>query len=207
MTANTWQTPLDLSYEVDLWGRVRRSFESARADAQASLADFDNVLLTLQADVAENYFRLRALDAEIATVSGTIDLRNEQVQLVRSRFNGGIGNDLDIARAETELGHDRGRSRRRWRSNGRNWKMPSPFWIGANPFDLPFARHHGTELEPATAGNSRRAAGRFAGTPAGCGRERSAQLAVGQRTHRRGQGVVFSGIHADRLGRLFERRR
>jgi multidrug efflux system outer membrane protein len=82
---------------------VRRSFESARADAQASYADFATVLLTLDADVAENYFRLRALDAEIATVAGTIDLRHEQVKLVHSRFNGGIGNDLDIARAETEL--------------------------------------------------------------------------------------------------------
>ena len=103
ITANTWQTPLDLSYEVDLWGRVRRGFESARADAQGSLAAFANVLLTLQADVAQNYFRLRALDAEIATVSGTVGLRKEQVRLVRSRFNGGIGNELDIARAETEL--------------------------------------------------------------------------------------------------------
>jgi hydrophobe/amphiphile efflux-1 (HAE1) family protein/NodT family efflux transporter outer membrane factor (OMF) lipoprotein len=103
LTANTWQTPLDLSYEIDLWGRVRRGFESARADAQGSLAAFGNVLLTLQADVAQNYFRLRALDAEIATVTGTVDLRKEQVRLVRSRFTGGIGNDLDIARAETEL--------------------------------------------------------------------------------------------------------
>ncbi|HXC98752.1 MAG TPA: efflux transporter outer membrane subunit [Verrucomicrobiae bacterium] len=103
LTADTYSAPLDLSYEIDLWGRVRRSFESAHADAQASLAAFDNVLLTLQADVAQNYFRLRALDAEIATVSGTVDLRKEQVQLVQGRFNGGIGNDLDIARAQTEL--------------------------------------------------------------------------------------------------------
>jgi NodT family efflux transporter outer membrane factor (OMF) lipoprotein len=103
LTASTWQAPLDLSYEIDLWGRVRRGFESARADAQASLASFSTVLLTLQSDVAQNYFRLQALDAEIATVDGTVDLRKEQVRLVRSRFHGGIGNDLDIARAETEL--------------------------------------------------------------------------------------------------------
>lgn len=103
LTANTWATPLDLSYEVDLWGRVRRNFEGARADAQSSLADFYNVLLTLQSDVAENYFGLRSLDAEIAIVKGTVDLRHEQVRLVRSRFKGGIGNDLDLARAETEL--------------------------------------------------------------------------------------------------------
>jgi multidrug efflux system outer membrane protein len=103
LTADTYSAPLDLSYEIDLWGRVRRSFESAHADAQASLAAFGNVLLTLQSDVAQNYFRLRALDAEIATVSGTVDLRKEQVELVQGRFNGGIGNDLDIARAQTEL--------------------------------------------------------------------------------------------------------
>jgi multidrug efflux system outer membrane protein len=94
---------LDLSYEIDLWGRVRRGFESARADAQASLADYYNVLLTLQADVAEIYFALRSLDAEISTVSATVGLRKEQVQLVRSRFEGGIGSELDVARAETEL--------------------------------------------------------------------------------------------------------
>jgi multidrug efflux system outer membrane protein len=103
ITANTFSMPLDLSYEVDLWGRVRRSFESARADAQASLASFYGVLLTLQADVAQNYFAIRALDAEIATVDGTVGLRKEQVQLVRSRFDGGVGSDLDVARAETEL--------------------------------------------------------------------------------------------------------
>ena len=103
ITANTFNMPLDLSYEVDLWGRVRRSFESARADAQASLANYYGVLLTLQADVAQNYFSIRALDAEIATVTATVDLRHEQVALVRSRFDGGIGSDLDVARAETEL--------------------------------------------------------------------------------------------------------
>lgn len=103
LTANSFSLPLDLSYEVDLWGRVRRGFESARADAEASLATFYNVLLTLQSDVAENYFTLRSMDAEIATVTGTVRLRQEQVRLVRSRFEGGIGSELDVARAETEL--------------------------------------------------------------------------------------------------------
>lgn len=103
VTASTFNMPVDLSYEVDLWGRVRRSFESARADAQASLASFYNVLLTLQGDVAQNYFAIRALDAEIATVDATVGLRKEQVQLVRGRFDGGVGSELDVARAETEL--------------------------------------------------------------------------------------------------------
>jgi len=103
ITANTIQAPLDLSYELDIWGRVRRGFESARDDAQAALANYYNVLLTLQSDVAQNYFALRSLDAEIATVAGTVGLRQEQVQLVRSRYEGGIGNELDLAQAETEL--------------------------------------------------------------------------------------------------------
>jgi len=103
ITANAWSAPLDLSYEIDLWGRVRRGFESARADAQASLANYYNVLLTLQSDVAQNYFALRSLDAEIATVAGTVNLRKEQVELVRSRYEGGVGNELDLDRAQTEL--------------------------------------------------------------------------------------------------------
>ncbi len=103
ITATTFSTPVDLSYEVDLWGRVRRSFESAREDAQASLADFYNVVLTLQSDVAQTYFQIRSKDAEIATVRGTVGLREEQVKLVRSRFEGGVGSELDVAQAETEL--------------------------------------------------------------------------------------------------------
>jgi NodT family efflux transporter outer membrane factor (OMF) lipoprotein len=103
ITANTFTTPVDLSYEVDIWGRVRRYFEGARADAQASLADFYNVLLTLNSDVAEDYFSLRGLDAEIAAVNNTVELRHEQVKLVRGQFEGGIGSQLEVAQAETEL--------------------------------------------------------------------------------------------------------
>ena len=103
ITANTFSTPLDLSYEVDLWGRVRRSFESARYDAQASLADYYNVQLTVQADVAQDYFALCELDAENGIVIGTVALRHEQVNVVQSRYNGGIGSELEVAQAQTEL--------------------------------------------------------------------------------------------------------
>ena len=103
ITVNTFRVPLDLSYEVDLWGRVRRSFEGARADAQSLLAAMHNVALMLHADVAQNYFALRSLDAELATVQGQVALRQELVRLADSRFQGGIGNELDMARANTEL--------------------------------------------------------------------------------------------------------
>jgi multidrug efflux system outer membrane protein len=103
ITANTIRVPLDLSYEIDLWGRVRRGFEASRANAQAQIAAYHNALLTLQGDVAQSYFSIRALDAEIDTITRTLGLRDEQLKLTRSRFEGGIGNELDVARAETEL--------------------------------------------------------------------------------------------------------
>jgi multidrug efflux system outer membrane protein len=149
ITANTFSVPLDLSYEIDLWGKVRRGFESARADAHALLADYYNVLLGLQADVAQNYFSLRALDAEISTVAATVALRREQVQLVRSRFEGGIGNDLDVARAETELATTQADAaalgeRRAQLENA------LAILVGSNPsnFRLPIITRNNLPLEP-----------------------------------------------------------
>jgi multidrug efflux system outer membrane protein len=100
---NDFRVPLDLSYELDLWGRVRRSFEGANADAQARLAAFENTLLVLKADVAQNYFALRTLDTERAILRNTIQLRREAVDLVSARFKGGTASELDVSRAETEL--------------------------------------------------------------------------------------------------------
>lgn len=103
ITASTLRAPLDLSYELDLFGQVRRRFESARAEAAAEVAARANLMLVLQADVAQNYFLLKSLDVEISIVNQTIGLRREQLDLVRGRFEGGIGNELDVARAEAEL--------------------------------------------------------------------------------------------------------
>lgn len=103
LTANNVSLPLDLSYEVDLWGRVRRSIEAATADYQASAADFETVRLTLHAELARNYFALHALDAEIALLERSIELRREALFLVQTRFANGVVSQLDVARAETEL--------------------------------------------------------------------------------------------------------
>lgn len=100
---NDFRVPLDLSYELDLWGRVRRNFEGANADAQARLAAFENTLLLLKADVAQNYFELRTLDTERAILRDTIGLRRDALNLVNSRFKGGAASELDVSRAETEL--------------------------------------------------------------------------------------------------------
>lgn len=108
VTANTFSVPLDLSYELDLWGRVRRGFESARAEAAASEAAFHNLLLTIQADVAQNYFSLRAVDAELAVLQRSLELRREQVTIVQGRLDAGLGLELDVARAQTELATNEG---------------------------------------------------------------------------------------------------
>ena len=100
---DTYSVPFDLSYEVDLWGRVRRSFEASQAQAQASVADYQNVLLTLTADLAVNYFLVRSLDAEIAALRRTVELRNESVRILNGRFVTGVIPEMDVAQAKTEL--------------------------------------------------------------------------------------------------------
>ncbi len=95
--------PFDLSYEVDLWGHLRRQFEAAGDTAQASLADYENVLLGLKADVATNYFALRTADAEISVQLRTISSYQQNLKLTNSRFQGGISTQLDVDQAEATL--------------------------------------------------------------------------------------------------------
>lgn len=102
-TANEFRVPLRVSYEADLWGRVRRSTEASTAIAEASVAGFETVRLTLHADVASSYFALRTIDSDRAVLRKTIDLRRESLRLAEARLRLGAGNDLDVSRAETEL--------------------------------------------------------------------------------------------------------
>ena len=96
-------TPFDLSYEVDLWGKVRRAFEAAGDQAQANLADYENVLLTLKAEVAANYFAVQTADAQIDVQRRTIQSYKEALDLTNSRFQGGISNQLDVEQAKATL--------------------------------------------------------------------------------------------------------
>lgn len=99
----TYRAPLEASWEIDLFGRVRRLNESARADADASAATFESVRLALTADVATNYFTLVALEQELASVRNSVALRRRAVDLIAARVRSGTAADLDAARAETEL--------------------------------------------------------------------------------------------------------
>jgi multidrug efflux system outer membrane protein len=100
---NSFSVPLDLSYEIDLWGRVRRSFESAQAQAQASVADYQNVLLTLTSDVAIEYLTLREYDSECRILDDTVKARAESLRINQVRVQAGRATNVDVAQAQTDL--------------------------------------------------------------------------------------------------------
>ncbi|RZA34479.1 MAG: efflux transporter outer membrane subunit [Lysobacteraceae bacterium] len=100
---NTYTAQLSASYEVDLFGRVAAGVSAARSDAASSEANYRSVLLALQADVAQTYFRLRALDAELDTLAQTVRLREESVKITQRRFDLGDIGEFDLSRARTEL--------------------------------------------------------------------------------------------------------
>ena len=99
----TYNASLTASYEVDLFGRVSSNVAAARGDAAQVEANYRSVLLSLQADVAQTYFRLRATDAELATVEQTVRLREESVKVNQRRFDLGDIGEFDLSRAKTEL--------------------------------------------------------------------------------------------------------
>jgi multidrug efflux system outer membrane protein len=100
---NSFSTALDLSYEIDFWGKIRREVESARATADSTSASYHNALLTLTGDVAAQYFLLRAADAELAALRTTIGLRDKFKTLLDDKFKAGAIPETDLARAITEL--------------------------------------------------------------------------------------------------------
>jgi len=95
--------PFDLSYEVDLWGRVRRTVTAAREEAQASTADLAAATLSIQAEVAFDYFELRAADAQLRLLDDTVRVYEDALQLTKNRFEGGAAPKSDVAQAQTQL--------------------------------------------------------------------------------------------------------
>ncbi len=100
---NSYVLPFNVSYEVDLFGKVRRSIEAAQASYQANAADLENVRLILEAELAADYFTLRQLDAEIAILNRTVQALQKGLDLVKSRHDGGLASGLDVAQEETLL--------------------------------------------------------------------------------------------------------
>jgi multidrug efflux system outer membrane protein len=102
-TYNTFTLPLQAGWEADLWGRVRHQVEAASAQLAASADDLESTRLSIQAELATDYFSLRDLDAEYDLLQRTADTYRQALALTRNRRNGGIATDLDVAQAETQL--------------------------------------------------------------------------------------------------------
>lgn len=102
-TVTSVSIPFDLSYEIDIWGRVRRSYEAATAQATASAEDYEVVLQTLEADVAQDYFTIRSLDAQAQILAQTVESYRRQVALTQMQFDAGLVGKIDLLQAETQL--------------------------------------------------------------------------------------------------------
>jgi NodT family efflux transporter outer membrane factor (OMF) lipoprotein len=95
--------PFDLSYEVDLWGRVRRTVSASREEAQATAADLQTAGLSLHAELAVDYFELRSADAQKQLLDDTVKAYSDALKLTQNRFNGGAAPKSDVAQAQTQL--------------------------------------------------------------------------------------------------------
>jgi NodT family efflux transporter outer membrane factor (OMF) lipoprotein len=102
-TYSTWTIPLDASWELDLWGRVRRQVEAARAQLAASADDLQSVTLAIQAELAVDYFGLRFAQSDDDILQRSVQTYGRSLELTRNRRVGGIATDLDVAQAETQL--------------------------------------------------------------------------------------------------------
>jgi NodT family efflux transporter outer membrane factor (OMF) lipoprotein len=94
---------LDVSWEIDVWGRVRRTVEANQANAQASAADLAATRLSAQAELAQDYFQLRALDAQQRLLEDTVVAYAKSLQLTQNRYAGGVASKAEVVQAETQL--------------------------------------------------------------------------------------------------------
>lgn len=102
-TYNDFQLPLVLNYEIDAWGRVRRTVEAARANQQATQDDFRFVRLTTEANVAIDYYQLRENDQELRVLDRTLADLQQSLDLTINLFQHGLGSELQVAQAKTLL--------------------------------------------------------------------------------------------------------
>ena len=103
ITYNDFQIPLELSYQVDVWGRIRRTVESYRDQAQASAADLATVNLSMHSQLALLYFQARTLDAEEQLLNSTVTQYEQALELIQNRFAGGLASDVEVQQAKTQL--------------------------------------------------------------------------------------------------------
>ena len=98
-----WQTGFNLSWELDLWGKLRRTIESAGAKYQATVEEYDGVLVTLIADVAERYVDFRVARKQVADLRRLAAIQRDSLRIAGDRFEGGVTSELDVSQARLNL--------------------------------------------------------------------------------------------------------
>jgi len=99
----TWSTSFDTSWELDFWGKIRRSIEAADAQVDASVANYDNVMVSLIAEVAATYVAIRVAEEQIRITQGNIKVQERAVFLAQKRFDAGAESRLDVTQAKSFL--------------------------------------------------------------------------------------------------------
>ena len=185
------------SWEPDFWGRIRRTVEAARENAQASAADMANVDLSLHAEMAADYFQLRGLDAQIKLLNATVADLERQLDLTQRRLAGGVATEADVAQARTQLETvraqlvDVGVARAQYRARHRHHRQRQSLRL----------QHSAFAARSRAAQGSRRRAFATAGAPPGH-RRRRAPRRRRQRADRHRRQRLLSHHHPGRNGRL-----
>jgi multidrug efflux system outer membrane protein len=143
-TGNLITVPVDLSYEIDIWGRVRRSVEAAQAPYQASIADLEVVRQTLLADVANDYFTIRSLDAQAQIIDRNLDLYRSQIKTIQQQLAAGLVTNIDVLQVQVQLEATRaqGLDLRRQRTDAQHalatllGRAPTELTVAVRPLDV-----------------------------------------------------------------------
>ena len=197
-TSTEYSLPFDASWEPDFWGRIRNTVKANSLEAQATLADLENVRLTVQAEVAVDYFELRVLDAQKQLLDATVLAYQESLKLTQAQYDAGLASGQDIEQAETQLeitraGHRPRHPARATRTRHRDAPWPTGFII--------FHRDKSADRNPYRDSFRRSVA--IARTPPRCRRRRTPRCGS-ERANRRGACGLFSDHYFERLGGIPE---
>ena len=198
---NLYQAGFDASWELDLWGRVRRGVEAADALTQASYEARNAVLLSARAELARDYLELRDAQAQLRIARQNLAIARDLEKLVRIRRKDGVTTDLDVANAAAQVASIESRlpmleSRRATRANAIGVLLAQPPGALDPILDAPHAVPGFRQACRSASRPSWRNAGRHS---SGRG-----AAACGNRRHRRGAGRLLSAHHAERQRRFPE---
>jgi NodT family efflux transporter outer membrane factor (OMF) lipoprotein len=98
-----WNDGFNLAWELDFWGRYRRAIESADASLDATVENYDAVLVTLLGDVASNYVIIRQVEEQIKLAKANVELQRKTLEIAQARFKGGTATELDVDQAQSNL--------------------------------------------------------------------------------------------------------